>query len=277
MKPTWFAALALVLFVAPPARADEPAPVQVMILGTYHLDNPGQDLHNVKVDDVTTPRRQAELAELARRLQRFKPTRIAVEAAVDTADLVYTPYRAFTPAALTKQRDERIQIGFRVAHNVKLAEVHGIDERSKTVDYFPFDKVKAYADRRGGAFATRLAALMKQGEAITNELAAALKTQSTGAILARMNEPARLRADHAFYYDLLALGDSKAQPGAELNAAWYLRNAKIFAKLIQIARPGDRVIVVFGAGHAYWLRHFVETTRGFQLVEPNRYLTDAGN
>jgi hypothetical protein len=62
---------------------------------------------------------------------------------------------------------------------------------------------------------------------------------------------------------------------AELNAAWYLRNARIFAKLVQISRPGDRVIVVFGAGHAYWLRHFVETTPGFQLVESNRYLVGA--
>ena len=38
---------------------------------------------------------------------------------------------------------------------------------------------------------------------------------------------------------------------------------------------GDRVIIVFGAGHAYWLRHFVETTPGFELVEPNRYLIDS--
>lgn len=60
---------------------------------------------------------------------------------------------------------------------------------------------------------------------------------------------------------------------AELNAAWYQRNAKIFAKLTQIARPGDRVIVVFGAGHLFWLRHLVEHMPGFALVEPNRYLS----
>jgi hypothetical protein len=30
---------------------------------------------------------------------------------------------------------------------------------------------------------------------------------------------------------LLAFGDQKEQPGADLNAAWYLRNARIFAKL----------------------------------------------
>lgn len=34
-------------------------------------------------------------------------------------------------------------------------------------------------------------------------------------------------------------------------------------------------VVVFGAGHAYWLRHFVEQTPGYRLVEPNLYLSAA--
>lgn len=32
-----------------------PQPIQVMVVGTFHFDNPGQDLNNVAVDPVTTP------------------------------------------------------------------------------------------------------------------------------------------------------------------------------------------------------------------------------
>jgi hypothetical protein len=71
---------------------------------------------------------------------------------------------------------------------------------------------------------------------------------------------------------MLALGDSHTQPGADLNGYLYLRNAKIFAKLTQIAKPGDRILVTFGAGHSYWLRHLVRNTPGFALVEANDYL-----
>ena len=263
--------IVLVAFTAS-SQASPPAdpPIQVMVLGSYHFDNPGQDLHNAKVDDVTTPQRQIELAEVGTRLARFKPTRIALEAEVDTPDLTYAKYRAFKPADLSKHRDERVQIGFRVARGAGLAEVYGIDASGD----FPYDKVQAFVARTAAAKA-RLATLEQQMEDTVRDFDALQKHRSVAALLAWYNEPPRIRTMHEFYNALLAFGDTAAQPGAELNAAWYLRNARIFAKLTQIAKPGDRVLVLFGAGHAYWLRHFVETTPGFQLVEPDRYLVDA--
>ena len=79
-------------------------------------------------------------------------------------------------------------------------------------------------------------------------------------------------ADHQNFYYAHLFSAEKEQPGAEFYAAWYQRNAKIFAKLTEIAQPGDRVLVVFGSGHAFWLRHFVQNTTGFQLIEPRDYL-----
>ena len=118
--------------------------------------------------------------------------------------------------------------------------------------------------------------LQQNVEQTVKQMEAAQKTKPIRLMLAEQNDPAHVLADHQkFYYGLLVFGDQKEQPGAELNAAWYQRNAKIFAKLIQIARPGDRVIVAFGAGHAFWLRHFVQNTPGFELVEPNLYLREA--
>jgi Family of unknown function (DUF5694) len=41
---------------------------------------------------------------------------------------------------------------------------------------------------------------------------------------------------------------------------------------MKIAKPGDRIVVLYGAGHNYWLRDFVRTTPGFALVDPLAYL-----
>ena len=83
-------------------KAPTPAParIQVMVLGTYHFDNPGQDLHNMKVDSVLTPAKQAELADVASRLAKFNPTKIAVEALSDRPDFVSNKFDGFTPDKL---------------------------------------------------------------------------------------------------------------------------------------------------------------------------------
>src|SRR2546426_12057529 len=53
---------------------------EVLVLGVYHMANPGQDVYNMEADDVLSPKRQKEIAELARVLEKFQPTKVAVEA-----------------------------------------------------------------------------------------------------------------------------------------------------------------------------------------------------
>jgi hypothetical protein len=246
-------------------------PTQGMVVGTYHFDNPGQDMHNMKVDSVLTPAKQAELADVASRLAKFNPTKIAVEALSDRTDFVTNKFDGFTAEKLNKDPDERTQIAFRLAHQLGQKSVYGIDEQSKTIDYFPFDKVDTYAKAHQQSAA--LGRMQENVAEMINQIEAAQKTKPVRLMLADVNDPARILSDHQnFYYALLSLGNDKEQPGAELNAAWYQRNAKIFAKLTKVAQPGDRVLVVFGSGHAFWLRHFVQNTPGFQLIEPGDYL-----
>jgi hypothetical protein len=253
------------------AGTPDPAPVEVLVLGTYHMGNPGRDLHNLEADDVTSPQRQAELAEVARRLARFRPTKIALEYAVDAPDREVQAYRSFQPAALAGAHDERVQIGFRLARALGHEAVYGIDEQSETVDYFPYDRVRTFAAREHRE--AELARSERAGEAFVAAMAERQRTATVGEMLAWLNDPAALTRDHRTgYLSLVPLGTGGEFPGAELNAMWYLRNAKIFAKLAAITRPGDRVLVVFGAGHAYWLRELARGVPGFRLVDANDYL-----
>jgi len=68
-----------------------------------------------------------------------------------------------------------------------------------------------------------------------------------------------------FYYGMLAIGDKDMQTKADLNTCWYLRNAKIFGKLMHVAKPGDRALAVYGGGHGFWLRHFASLTPGYAV------------
>src|SRR5881394_3547291 len=96
--------LSLVLAVAP-----EP-PVKVMIVGTFHMSNPGHDLHNTKVDDVLAAPRQTEIETIAASLARFQPTQVDVEW---PADLVNQRYPKYLAGTLPPSRNEVVQLGFR--------------------------------------------------------------------------------------------------------------------------------------------------------------------
>jgi hypothetical protein len=262
--------LVAITFAASSALAKDNT-VKVLVLGTYHMGNPGLDLVNAQAEDVTTPERQKELEEVARRLAKFKPTKIAIEARPTRDDFISEKYPAFTPEDLKTKPDERIQIGYRLAHSLGHENVYTIDEQSDEIDYFPFGAVMKFAEENGRA--SEIQAMMDEIGANVKEFEASQEGKSIRQLLIAQNiPPESLEGHEKFYYGLLSFGSPKAQPGAELNAYWYMRNAKIFSKLMQVAEPGDRILLIYGAGHNYWLRHFAETTPGYVLVEAVDYL-----
>lgn len=251
-------------------QAASVAPIQVMILGSYHMDSPGLDQVNIQVDDVTQPKRQRQIAALVEQLARFAPTKVAVEMEPKSDTSAIAAYEKFTPADLLKNRNEITQIGFRLAYRMKHRAVFAIDEQSKTVDYFPFDKVEAYAKANGQD--TQLATLKSAWTAEGASQNAMQKRLTVSQILRELNAPQAIERAQSSYTSMLAIGGGTDWVGADLNAAWYLRNAKIHAKLMKLVKPGDRIVVLYGAGHNYWLRDLVRTTPGLVLVEPRSYL-----
>lgn len=255
------ATLCLALLAPLTAVAAEPA--RVVIVGTYHFSNPGNDLHNVESVDVATPERQAEIQAAVDALARFEPTVVAVERAAAAADEQYTRY---LDGRLPTSRSEVVQIGYRLARQRGLPRVHGIDVPGD----FPFGPVHAWAGANGRA--GELATMQQEVEAMVSRVGVLQSAHPIGTVLHAMNAPDAIDHGHGFYARLLRFGDGDAQPGADLNAAWAARNLAICARLLQSLEPGDRAVVVYGQGHAYLLRRCIEETPGVELVEAQDYL-----
>jgi len=249
--------------------------VEVMVLGTYHFGNPGRDVNNIKVDSVLTPSKQAELDAVARALLAFRPTHVMVEMHSDAPDFAAKSYQTFTVDRLKTQANEIEQIGFRVAKMAGLSVVNAIDEQPKDgePDYFPYDKLQETATKFG-----QIAVLDRSNAVIqawSKDFEVRQKTATVAELLIEMNVPGKRFPEMAFYYDILPIGDADTQSGADLNAMWYLRNAKIFGKLMRVAKPGDRVLVIYGAGHGFWFRHFATETPGYRSIDVVPYLKKA--
>ena len=246
---------------------DDPL-IEITVVGTYHFDNPGLDTHNAVSDDVTKPHRQRELAILADTLAEFfQPTKVAIEEVAGEDSLIHYGFRDYTPELAADMPPERIQIGMRTAFAAG-APVYAVDELPSDgePDYFPIDAFRESIDtpKERAEYEQNLA----EGEARQARKQGWIDTQTIPGVLARMNDKRRIDEAHASYLMMNVIGDTQDQKGAELYAYWMMRNAKIFAKIEEIAEPGDRILVVFGSGHAYWLRHFAQETPGFRHLDP---------
>ena len=88
-----------------------------------------------------------------------------------------------------------------------------------------------------------------------------------------MNEPETIARSHKFYPLMLDFGAGDEQPGVALLSSWYTRNFEVCARMVQLVRPGEKLIVFYGQGHAYLLRQCIDEYPGAELVELSTLLS----
>jgi len=252
----------------PPAgcvEADERIPV--LLVGSYHMSNPGADRFNLQSDDVLSPRRQEEIAAVVERLRAFAPTRVAIES--PRGDTVETSrYRAYLAGEHELSRQEEEQIGFRLAAAMGHETVYPVDVRIG----LPDERLASVLEEKP-ELGRYMAGLQEYGEWAMATLAAWLSESTVGEMLYRMNTPEAVAwADRGYFEFFLPLVSGDDYAGAEYVGAWYERNLKIFSNLHRINGPGDRVFVIYGAGHVPHLRQFVVASPYFCLEDPLPYL-----
>jgi hypothetical protein len=247
---------------------------RVVILGTDHLHEwDGVDGR----PDILSSTRQAELDELTARLARFAPNKVAVEVfppRQKKVDGLFDSFRVAsggpedaTPAERREWRSEVVQIGLRLAA-ASGATVHAIDAdwtlaHEPVEDYFerhPAERVEL--------------ALSPEGEAVVATWSRLRDTLPLAQFLAHLNRPPDRTLNDREYLDrCLTIGAGDNWGGVDLVASWYRRNLRIFANLLLIAEPGDRIVVVYGLGHIPSLTHFAETSGRVECVDPVPLLT----
>ena len=191
---------------------------------------------------------------------------VAAVAAEWPADIAAQRYGDYRAGKLAPSHNEVVQLGFRLAAAAGLDKFYGIDVDGD----FPYDAVATYAKAHGQSAV--LDAAGAEVEGFVRRQDDLLKTGTVAATLRFLNDPARIAGGNAFYRAMLHVGGGAEQPGADLLTAWYRRNFLICANIVQLAKPGDRIVVFYGSGHAFLLRQCIAETPGFELVEPNAYL-----
>jgi Family of unknown function (DUF5694) len=225
---------------------------QVMVLGTYHMANPGRDVYNMQVDDVRVPKRQQELAELMDVLAKFQPTKIAIEADPDNKTLP-AAFQDYLAGKHELSRNEIEQIGFRLAKQLGQKQLYPVDVEGE----FPLQRVLNYAKAKDRS--QELEQIMGSSGQSASEEEAYVKSHTVLQSLLHMNSPSSVAAENDFYMQVASFGEDGDYAGPDLLADWYTRNIRIHSNILKlITSPTDRILVVYGSGHLGWLQENVK-------------------
>jgi hypothetical protein len=225
------------------------------------MANPGRDVYNVVVDDVRSEERQREIEGVVEGLLRFRPTKVAVE----HANEVNVEYRHYLAGDLELSRDETHQLGFRIAARSGHHRLYPINVMVD-VDANPWE----WAPRHGQA--AMMDEINAGWHAIMESFEETLRTGTIRDVLRLVNGPERLRREQMLYLALVQIGRGDEYLGADWLAGWYERNLKIFANLVRITEPDDRIFVLYGSGHVPLLGQFMRESDLYELEEIGTYL-----
>lgn len=262
--------LALLLSAISPARVDAASKGQVMLLASHHLANNNRDLINLPIEDVTTPARQNEIAHMVDGIARWQPTRIAIEWSYADQAGLDRRYADYLAGRLKLSANEHDQIAFRLGKQLGLQKIYAIDWNNR----FPgqdsdYDFI-SWAKRSGQA--ERFDRFVKEGQADADRLAASMREQTISQWYRAINTPEQRLKMHRPYFTIASLGTDQENPGAAWVGGWYARNLRIFNSLTALIEPGERVFVLYGSGHTYFLNNFILESNVAELTDPRLYL-----
>jgi len=240
---------------------------KVLFVGSFHFHYPGLDAHVTANDDkvdVLSENKKREVTELVNYIKKFKPTKIAIEAFPEWK--ATEKLREYKKGAHRMKRDERYQLGLRIANEMNLDTIYAIDDDSMVSQLMTLDSTyikklfKDYDYQSDDPFNKMYKAWYVNEDKLRSKLD-----------LLSYFKYINTRAYHYTGHGAYLVGDFKLpdKRGADALAInWYSRNLRIFRKLQEITEgPADRILVIFGAGHGSILRQLLESSPEYEFIE----------
>lgn len=257
------------LFICPGEVAAQTASqsdkTQVMILGVYHFNNPNADVVKTNFPDHLSPAKQKEIEDVLEALAKFAPTKIFVEEVPESPTL-RERYVEYLNGKYQLTANETEQIGYRLGKKFGHKQIFGADHRIG----MDINAVMAAANE------TKNTAFLSLFQSVIAEVQAMQKRHETGTVkqaLIELNEPALQQRTKDLYMQMARVTNGGSYVGADVLTNWYQRNLRIFSNVVRMLEPSDsRVLVIFGQGHAPYLRDAIQSSPDMQLIEPNEYL-----
>ncbi len=245
---------------------------EVLLVGTFHYNNPGADVAKTKSFDILNEKSQLELKEISVSIKKYNPTKIFVEwpyneqKELDSLYQLYTSGNYFENDSLSDfyLKNEIFQLAFRAAKENNLTTLYGIDYSTS----FPFGDVMAAIEQNNQS---ELKAQIENG--ISKFTAEFDDKIDSGASLKELtyylNSPEMRSFSNNFHNNLMLMaGKPNDFSGPLLTAEWFKRNLYMWSLTQKNTGPSDeRIMVLVGASHAAMFELFIRENEDWEIKE----------
>jgi Family of unknown function (DUF5694) len=250
---------------------------QVLLVGTFHFNNPGLDVAKTKSFNIMAANSQKELDVLSNKIKKYGPSKIFVEwefdkqASLDTLYNLYLngEYFDYVATKYPKRKfyvqNEIIQLAFRTAKKAGHTKVYAIDY--EYAGDFPYDSLMKVAEQAQQI--KLINEINKQTESFVNLANKDFESLPLTQILVNRNKNSNRKNDIAAYIsEFNRVGGIDNFVGAYLNSEWYKRNLYMYALMQKkIGEKDKKVMVLLGASHVAMFKEFIDLDSKLKSVE----------
>lgn len=244
---------------------------EILLLGSFHFLESSIDFYSSEI--------QNELDLITRKLLKFNPAVIAVEAAAKAQEYIDKSYEIFDLMDLQDRNkmqnetlgeiymfgqkypitynNESIQIGYRLGKMLAHSKVYAIDDDTILNMDVMYNKPPSS---------------LKEA---MNALHADMNKHMNDTIVDMYkyyNSEEWSKLNHSIYIQANMISAGNNYAGAEMVTNWYERNLKIFSNIQRLADTYRRIFIIYGAGHLKILRDLINADSNLKLIDAGKYL-----
>lgn len=244
-----------------------------MTLGVFHFAFPNLDVVKTSNNDqisVLDEPYQSEIAAIAKAIEEYAPTIIAVESIPANQFVIDSLFSLYKLNKLTPGKNEIYQLGFRIGKNLRLSSIHCVDDPGRHYDNLE----SLFRD------SIRLSRFeeyyLNSPDSVYMLPSGGNKVLSIIDALYESNNPDVIRERLSLY--LLNPFKYEEKPGDFTGvdfetARWFNRNLRIFRNIQRIPHNSeDRILLIIGSEHLNLLNLFFDVSREFEFVSSLPFL-----